>query len=114
MAKKPAKGRPNLVLGDLKKRVALFARRNRKIFIGKTSGKSGLEERYANKYKALGYKKPVAIYQTSSDGNASEVEDELIDYARLKYIEDKLGMDAKLFYYCTPEISLENVLLIAK
>ena len=38
----------------------------------------------------------------------------LLDYARLKYVEDKLGLNAKLFYYCTPEISLENVLLIAK
>lgn len=38
----------------------------------------------------------------------------LLDYARAKYVQEKLDLEVQLFYYCKPEISLENVLLIAK
>ena len=37
----------------------------------------------------------------------------MLDYARAKFVEDKMGLEVKLYYYCEPEISLENTVLVA-
>ena len=38
----------------------------------------------------------------------------IFDVARCQFIREKCGLDTKLLYYCDPDISLENVVLLAK
>lgn len=37
----------------------------------------------------------------------------ILDVARATYVTKNLGMKTELFFYCTPEISPENVVLLA-
>lgn len=37
----------------------------------------------------------------------------VLDYARAKFVQEKMGLEVKLYYYCEPEISLENTVLVA-
>lgn len=82
---KPVTGTPGQVETTIKKKVSQFASQNSAIYVGKTSGRSGLQERYNNKYKDQRFDSIVPIYKTSSAANARKVEALAIEHAKAGY-----------------------------
>lgn len=80
-----AKGHPSQVMSTIRRKVSALARWNSGIYIGKTSGRYGLAERFNNKYKKLGFHEIVAVYESSSVDYADKVEALIIKYARKKF-----------------------------
>ena len=78
-------GHPRQAEASIRRKVSELAIKNKKIYIGKTSGYSGLRKRFNNQYKKLGFDGIVPIYTTSSEDYAYEVEAMAIEYAKKQY-----------------------------
>jgi hypothetical protein len=78
---KPTTGGWKKSLSTVKRRISGYTRNTKKFWVGFTSsGKNGCESRWNSKYKKEGMNRMVAIYETSSDDNAREVEKEVIEF----------------------------------
>jgi hypothetical protein len=81
----PVTGTPGQVATTIKRKVSALASQNKKVHIGRTSGKSGLSQRFSNKYKKAGYDSITPLFKTSSAKNAAKVETLAIQHGKAKY-----------------------------